>query len=240
MSRNKKILMAAVVLALLAALAGTVIVLAQDAGSSEDDQPESGPFPLNPARFQPRFYRFQHALGEVEYDTLLADALDITVEELQDARQQAWNNALQQAVDEGRITEEQAVVVSAVRTIRQIVVPGELLADALGISVEELREARQDGSLRELLVDLDMSLSDVKEAILVVFEDTVQRAVEDGLLTEEQADLLLDRPGLVLAGPGDIGPQPRCPGPQSRRCDCPRRPTSFCVPRRPFAPDGGF
>jgi ribosomal protein S20 len=117
-----------------------------------------------------------------ENDTYLAEALGITVEELTTARTAAAEKALDQAVADGWLTQKQADALKA----RGVDGRGSfghfklweaseysidfdaLLADELGISVDEL-EAAKDAAIQAQL----------------------QAAVSDGSLTQAQADLLL-------------------------------------------------
>lgn len=115
----------------------------------------------------------------------LATALGITVEELQTATQKAAEAALKQAVEEGLITQAQADEMAA----RQGDLPfgGRMfgwlqakgidfqahLAEALGISVSELQAAYQKAA-----------------------QIALQRAVDEGRITQEQADLMQARQAL--------------------------------------------
>lgn len=111
----------------------------------------------------------------------LADALGISLEDLQAAQQQAAEAALQQAVDQGLLTQEQADALQArglgmmharafkLRMVSDI--DGEaLLTDALGISVANLQAAQL--SARDAALD---------------------QAVADGRITQEQADQMKAR-----------------------------------------------
>ena len=95
-------------------------------------------------------------LGEsdIDFEALLADALGISVETLADARQQAFQIRIDQAVADGKITEEEA----------------DLL---LG---------------REALYASDAFRASMQAA----FEAAVQNAVEDGVITQSQADQILN------------------------------------------------
>jgi hypothetical protein len=179
--------------------------------------------PFGPKQNRPldRLRRNWPGAENIDYDAFLADALGITVEELHEAREEATGAALDQAVEEGLITRRQVDLSVAVRTLREAINRGELVADALDITVEELQEARQNRAFRELLADLEMTPAEVREAVLAEFELFVEQAVEDDLITDDQAELVLGRPGLVLR----ISPDPQSrrsfqgrqnrPGPQS-------------------------
>ena len=118
-------------------------------------------------------------------DEDLAAALGITVDELTTARTEARAAALEQAVADGVITQAQADEISSGESSA-----GErrhwsswlndngidfdtYLAEALGISVEELQAAREQA-----------------------FVDNINQAVADGTITQERADLILGRRAL--------------------------------------------
>jgi hypothetical protein len=134
--------------------------------------------------------------GSIDYDSFLADALGISVEELQEARQTAENAALDEAVARGYITEEQAELMKARNALMAYIDKEELIADALGISVDELQAAREEGkSIGTLIDELDLDASDVRDAVQANYEEAVQAAVEDGIITQDQADEILDGNG---------------------------------------------
>lgn len=107
-----------------------------------------------------------------EREQALADELGITLEELQAAREEARIAMIDQAVEDGYLTEEQAEQLKTYgfgpRGHFGIYDEDEYLAESLGITVEELRAAE-----------------------LQVYEDQLAAAVEAGYLTQEQADLML-------------------------------------------------
>lgn len=156
-------------------------------------------------------------------DEALAQALGISVAELQSARQKAAEAALKQAVEQGLITEKQAEWFQsdsgrfpfgnrlfAWLNQNGIDLNG-LLAEALGISVEELNEARQkaveiaidqavaNGKLTQEQADLMkarqalFSNQNFINAMRAAFEAAVKKAVEEGVITKAQADLLLQQ-----------------------------------------------
>jgi len=126
-----------------------------------------------------------------DYDAYLAEALGVSVADLQEARQAAHEAALDQAVAEGVITAGQAELIEARQALMQYIDKEEILASALGISTEELEAARQEGkSLPYLFGELGLDPADIKAATQSAFEDTLQQAVEDGVITDSQAELL--------------------------------------------------
>jgi hypothetical protein len=119
-----------------------------------------------------------HKEGPQRYsDEGLAAALGITVDELTAARQTAYKNALAQAVAQGLLTQAEADAKSADSTSGQGHVQGwwskngfdydTLLAEALGISVDKLQAAYTQA-----------------------YNASLDQAVTDGTLTQEQADLM--------------------------------------------------
>ncbi len=128
----------------------------------------------------------------------LAEQLGISVEELQAAQEAAREQALAEALADGRISQEQADLMTAGQALREYVDRDAILAGALGITVDELTAAREDGSLRDLMasVDRDELHASMQEAT----EAAVAQAVADGVITQEQADLLAER-----SGPGGRG-----------------------------------
>jgi hypothetical protein len=156
-------------------------------------------------------------------DQYLADALGITVEDLAAAKVTAMNAAIEQAVTEGLLTQEQADALqngtgrsrfdlgrwNAEGTIDS----NALLADALGISVEELDAARdaafsarlaaqvEAGNLTQEQADQIQANKDVQAyidrdalnaTIQSFFESAINEAVVDGVITADQAQVMLD------------------------------------------------
>lgn len=172
-----------------------------------------------------------------EMHEAIAGALGISVEELETARAEGtslWalvdelgadmaavrevmtnvrQAAIDQALAEGAISEEQAEQLQNGRgPWRQgpagpfygegpgmHLVDGNVMhqaiADALGISVEELEAAQAEGkSLVALAEELGVDIEAVRTAMQAVREDAINQALADGLITEEQAEWLLSRP----------------------------------------------
>jgi uncharacterized protein (DUF433 family) len=65
----------------------------------------------------------------------------------------------------------------------------EVVADALGMTVEEVREAVSSGqTIAELAEAQGVPLQDVADALVAAEAEHLQKAVEDGRLTQEEAD----------------------------------------------------
>lgn len=124
-----------------------------------------------------------------DYDAFLADELDVTVEELQNARQAAQEAALEQAVAEGVITAEQADLIQAKQALRQYIDSQEILGSALGIDAADIEAAREAGEpVHELFGDLEPG--EIKGILQAAYEDAVQQAIDEGVITESQAEQL--------------------------------------------------
>ncbi|MFC2004763.1 DUF2680 domain-containing protein [Chloroflexota bacterium] len=74
------------------------------------------------------------------------------------------------------------------------VVCSETVSELLGLTPEELCELRQEGkSLAEIAVDQGVTVDELVEAIMAEKIEAVQVRVDDGTLTQEQADLMIQR-----------------------------------------------
>jgi hypothetical protein len=155
-------------------------------------------------------------------DEYLAEALGITVEELQAAREAARTAAIEQALADGLITEEQAELLQ-----EKGFAPGfahwlgahldvdkdDLLAEALGISVDELQAARTEAREAQLAAMVEAGVLTQEQADLVAaratvqnyvdhdalaemvqsaYEEAVAQALADGAITQAQAEELLE------------------------------------------------
>jgi formaldehyde-activating enzyme involved in methanogenesis len=126
--------------------------------------------------------------GSIDYQQLLADALGISVDQLQAAYETARTAAINQAVKEGLITQEQAdemLVWGGLgrrgfdffgfgrhpKGVSSSTIDEEaLLAQALNITVDQLQAARDKAN-----------------------EAAIAQAVEQGIITQEQADQMLSQ-----------------------------------------------
>jgi formaldehyde-activating enzyme involved in methanogenesis len=134
--------------------------------------------------------------GDINYQELLANALGISVDDLQTAYENARTTAIEQAVEQGLITQEQADEMlvwggfggrelggrglgffrfrRAPRDVAGSTIDEEaLLADALNISVDDLQAAREQAN-----------------------QAAIAKAVEEGIITQEQADEMQARKNL--------------------------------------------
>ena len=68
------------------------------------------------------------------------------------------------------------------------------VSELLGLSPEEIREERESGkSLVEIAEEQGVSEDALIEAIMAAPKEAIEQKVEDGILTEEQADHLIER-----------------------------------------------
>jgi hypothetical protein len=161
-----------------------------------------------------------HGLGGDDGEAL-AEALGITVEELETAYAAARTAAIEQAVADGLITQEQA---------DELLAQGggfggrghygfigsqkdEYLAEALGISVEELQAAQAEVLAARLAAMVEAGMTTQEQADLMAarqavqnyvdqealqaavqseYESAIEAAVDAGAITQEQADQLLE------------------------------------------------
>jgi hypothetical protein len=178
------------------------------------------------------------------HEALLAEALGISEEELQAAYLKAANAALDQAVEKDLLTQTQAdnlrqrlesassdgrglpFAGRGVEFLRGGDIDGEaLLADALGMTVDDLQAAYDKAEAAALSQEVDEGRLTQEQADLLTarrafqeylrsqqksYADQVQAAVDAGAITQAQADLLLkneqDFGGRGFGMGGDFGP----------------------------------
>ena len=79
----------------------------------------------------------------------------------------------------------------AMQALHGVLDRGVLMAEALGLSVEEYEAAREDGSLSDLLANI--TPAELQTKMQEAMEAAVQQAVADNIITQEQADLVLEQ-----------------------------------------------
>ncbi len=132
----------------------------------------------------------------IDYQSLLAGELGITVEELQAAHESARQAAIEQMIDEGILTEEQLELRAAAGALRDYLDRDALVAEALGISVASLEDARAEGkTLSDLLDEQGLDSATYRENLAAAHEAAIAQAVEDGVITQDQADQFQSGPG---------------------------------------------
>jgi len=143
----------------------------------------------------------------VDMQALLAEALGIEVEELEAAQQAANEAAIQQLLDQGQLSEEQADLASAANRLKSYLDREAFVAEALGISVADLKAAVAEGqTLSDLLDEQGLDSATYRENLAAAEQAAIAQAVEDGVITQEQADQLQEfGPGHFGFGPGRHG-----------------------------------
>lgn len=164
--------------------------------------------------------------GGEEGREAFADALservgaDVTVEDIEAARVEAMTSRLDQAVADGQLTQEQADRMleriqqspeerRAEKEERRAAV-AEPIAEALGVSVEELGDAKRDGTtLLELAQQNNVSRDDLETAVeegLGAGAQASGRELPQGEELEERVDRIVESEGRPHGGRGPGGP----------------------------------
>ena len=146
--------------------------------------------------------------GAIDHEALLADALNISVEALQEAKQEAHEAALAEMVESGYLTENQALLMAAQDALKDAIDRQALLADVLGVSPSELEEARGDReAMAALIEDSGLTYAELAEAMQAAHSAAVDQALEDGIITSEQYEAIQEAGvmGPGLGGPGGFG-----------------------------------
>lgn len=129
----------------------------------------------------------------IDQNALLADALGITVEELQIARDVANQSAIDQAIETGVVTQELVDKMQTRKDLMQYLDRNALLANALGMTTEALQAAFDEGkALSDLISDKNFDAAAMHEALQAAFTEALTQAVADGVITQEQADEMLE------------------------------------------------
>jgi hypothetical protein len=158
----------------------------------------------------------------IDRQSLLAEALGISVEELEAAQESARSAALQQAIEAGLITQEEADLMAAGQLLRSVIDRDAIMAQVLGVTVEELQAAKTAGTMQELVEASGLTQAEIMTALQEAHAAAIAQAVADGLITQEQADALQSGPGFGgmrgghrghggMGGPGGRGFNGDCP-----------------------------
>ncbi len=150
----------------------------------------------------------------IDYDALLADALGISTDTLKAAREEAQENRLADAVANGDITQEEVDLMKIRQAVASYTNPEEMQAEALGITTDALKAYRDEGkSWEDILSAVGLTEEEYQEALKTAYETVLAKAVSDGAITQEQADLYLANndkgmPGMGGPGQGRQGQPP--------------------------------
>ncbi len=160
--------------------------------------------------------------SDIDENALLAQALGITVDKLQAAREAANQAALEQAVAKGLITQEQADAMLAHKNLKSYLDRDTLLAKALGMSLEDLQAAYAEGkTLSTLMREKGLDAATVREKLQAAYNEALAQAVKDGVITQQQADAMAKDgfgfgPMMPFEGRGHGRGRGGCPGMQPR------------------------
>lgn len=196
MNKYKKIFGIGLGLIALFLVAGATMAFNQAPAMAEENDMETD-FMLQPSfDFAGQVRLVQESFkGRAFFTEALTEALGIPVDDLQAARQEALEVALDQAVAEGLISEERAEIMRARAALASTLEKDEILVQVLGIPVDDLQAAREEGqTIRELAAELDLDLTTLRQNLQAARQEVIQQAVADGTITQEQADLLADYP----------------------------------------------
>ncbi|MCA9953582.1 MAG: hypothetical protein KC434_02610 [Anaerolineales bacterium] len=148
-----------------------------------------------------------------EVKALLAEQLGVTVDELEAAEAAVQEAMLAQLVEDGTITQEQLDEMLAMQELRAL---GKeifsrddaeaAIAEALGLTVEDLAAAKDEGTrLTDLAEQQGVDMEAVMTAVTDARTAAIEAAVADGTITQDQADILLSQDGHFFGG-GHGGP----------------------------------
>lgn len=171
---------------------GAVSAFAQDDTTTDSDANPALPFGFGG-------HRGHHGSRGADEEAL-AEALGISVEELQAAREKIMADRLAQPLEDGTLTQEQADNIQAMQAVKEVIDREAILAEVLGMTVEELEVAREDGSLYDILANI--TPADLQEQTQAAMETAVNQAVADGAITQAQADLIIEQ---IANGEGRMG-----------------------------------
>ena len=137
--------------------------------------------------------------GGLRLPDLLEEA-GLTEEEFKTAMQEAWPGILEQGVEAGLITQAQMdfILENGLRNLPKMerllypYIQAEIAA-SLGLSVEDLIEAREAGTkLEALLEEAGLSPEEFRGAMQEAWPEILEDAVNDGLITQDQMDRMLE------------------------------------------------
>lgn len=119
-----------------------------------------------------------------------ADALGVTLEELEAAKEAVKEARLADALANGDITQEELDLREARQALAETIDRKAVLADILGVTVEELEAAREERTLKDLVADSGLTREEIAAATEAAYQDAIDQALADGVITPEQAELL--------------------------------------------------
>lgn len=126
-----------------------------------------------------------------QHEADMAKALGTTVDKLRAAQDKVFTDQLAAAVKDGRLTQERADLMIAGQKLARSIDPQAIMAQALGMSAEDLKAAQADGKgMNDLMADKNLDRAKLQTAMQTAQEAAMAKAVKDGVITQAQADQL--------------------------------------------------
>jgi uncharacterized protein YidB (DUF937 family) len=130
----------------------------------------------------------------------LIEAAGLAPDEFQTAMEAALPGIVEQALADGVITQAQAdyLLENGLRGAKGYLHSAlqeyvdAAVADILGVTVEELQTAREDGAVADLLDAAGLTRDELQTALEEATPGILEQALEAGVITQEQADFLLE------------------------------------------------
>lgn len=140
-----------------------------------------------------RIGRGQYYSGILDKDVFIADSLGVSLAEWEAAEDASYAANIAEKIESGRLTAEEAADKQVIHDFKASIDDDSVLAQALGISVAELDEARANNvTYSDLLEELGLTDDEVDAAEEAITAQLVEDAVADGSLTAEQAEQVLN------------------------------------------------
>ncbi|MEM8857473.1 MAG: hypothetical protein AAGD96_04080 [Chloroflexota bacterium] len=125
-----------------------------------------------------------------EIKSAFAAELGVTVEAFEAAQEAVKEARLAEALANGNITQEQIDLREARQALAETIDKKEIAATVLGVTVEELEEARENRTMRDLIAETGLTRDEIRTATEAAYQDAIDQAVANGDITPEQAELL--------------------------------------------------
>lgn len=144
---------------------------------------------------------FDEAIASGETLAGLAEANGVNFEELRVVMDELFEEALANAVQEEKITQEQADQILEGRAVKRAVSDAidrddhhAALAEALDLTVEEFEAAISSGERLSTLAEAaGVSMEELGEILMSFRSEAIAQALAEGKITQEQADEMLER-----------------------------------------------
>jgi hypothetical protein len=178
-------------------------LIADELGLSAEDLEGAYAAAFEAAREDGAFgFRGHRGFGDKgEFESYLEDALaeiGVTIEELETAKETANATRLDELYDAGYLSDEQLSLIQAKQALKDYIDHEAMMAEAaeaLGIELPDAETALEEGidprALMEQLEEQGITIQDVMEAVQAAYESAINQAVVDGIIDEDQAELIL-------------------------------------------------